>query len=99
MLAGYLPSFQGLGGTVLGAFGTGDLGPPHPGLRVLQPVGLSLGLDDLTPVGKAIKSRSGETLGTEHLGLGLERQVRRDDQACAFVRGGDDVEEQLCPDL
>jgi hypothetical protein len=78
---------------------TRHLRSADPGLGIAQPVALALRLDDLAPMGQAIKGRPGEALRAQHLGPVIERQVGRDHQAGPLVGGGDDVEQQLGPDL
>jgi hypothetical protein len=73
--------------------------PPTSPLGVLEPVALALGLQNVAAVSKPVQRRAGEPFAAENLGPVLEGQVRRDDQAIAFVRGGDDVEEQFRPSL
>lgn len=42
---------------------------------------------------------TGQTVAAQHLGLVLERQVRREDQTDPFVGCAKDVEQQLGPGL
>ena len=48
---------------------------------------------------EAIESGSGQPFAAEHFGPVFEGQVRRDDNAVAFVRGADDVEEKFGADF
>jgi hypothetical protein len=65
----------------------------------VEPVAVASGFDDVAAVGEPVEGRAGESFGAEDFGPGLERQVGRDDHRGAFIRGGDDVEEQFGADL
>jgi hypothetical protein len=67
--------------------------PPTSPLGVLEPVALALGLQNVAAVREPVQRRACEPFAAENVGPVLEGQVGRDDQAVAFVRGGDDVEE------
>jgi len=43
-----------------------DRGAAGPGLGIVEPVALALGLDDPTTVGKPVEDGTGEPLGPEH---------------------------------
>ena len=51
----------------------------------------------MAAVGQAVESGSGQSFAAEHFGPVFERQVRRDDDAVAFVRGADDIEQKFRP--
>ena len=65
----------------------------------MEPIALALGLQNVAAVGEPVQRYAGEPFTAENLGPVLEGQVRRDDQAVAFVCGGNDVEEQFRPSL
>ena len=65
----------------------------------MEPVALAFGLDDAAAVGEPVEGGAGESFGSEDLGPGFEGQVGGDDEAGAFVGGGDDVEEQFGADF
>jgi hypothetical protein len=65
----------------------------------MEPAALASGLDDLAAVGEAVECGSGEPLGPQDLGPGLEGQLGGHDHAGPLVGGGDHVEEQLGSDL
>src|SRR5439155_23733336 len=69
------------------------------GFGVVEAVALAFGLDDPTAMGEAIEGSAGEPFGSEDFGPGFEGQVGGDDEAGAFVGGGDDVEEQFGADF
>jgi hypothetical protein len=48
---------------------------------------------------EAIEQRAGQTLGPEHAGPFVERQVRCDDGLTALVALAEYFEQQLCPGL
>ncbi len=66
---------------------------------MLESVTVAFGFDDLAAVREPVEGGAGESFGSEDFGPGLEGQVGGDDQAGAFIRGGDDVEEQLGTDF
>ena len=64
-------------------------------LRILKPIALAVGLEDVNAVGQAVEQRAGQPFAAHHLRPLLEGQIGRDDQAVAFVGPADDVEEQF----
>jgi hypothetical protein len=58
-------------------------------------VAFTIGLDDVDPVGQAVKQRSGESLAAHHFGPLLKGQVRGRDQALPFIGPADHFKEQL----
>lgn len=64
-------------------------------LGISQAVAFAAGLQDVAAVGQAVQRGAGESLVAEDFGPVLERQVGGQDDAGPFVRGGNDVEEQV----
>ncbi len=64
---------------------------------VVEPITFAARFEDVTTVCQAVQDGSGESLGTEHLGPLLERQVRRDDHTRSLIGRADYVKEQLAP--
>jgi hypothetical protein len=77
----------------------GGSGSAGSGLGVVEPVALTLRFDDSTAMCEAIEGSAGESFGSQDFSPRFERQVGRDDQAGAFVGGGDDIEEQFGTDF
>lgn len=50
-------------------------------------------------MGQAVESGSGQPFAAENFGPVFERQVRRDNDAVAFVRGADDIEQKFRADF
>ena len=48
---------------------------------------------------EAVESGSGQSFAAENFGPVFEGQVRRDDDAVAFVRGADDIEQEFGADF
>lgn len=61
-----------------------------------ESVALSVGFDDMDPVGETVKQSSGEALGTEDLHPILEREISGNHQTLAFVGPADYLEEEFC---
>src|SRR3954469_14736583 len=68
---------------------------PAARLGVLQAVGLAVHFEDVNVVGQPIEQRAGETLGTEHAGPFLERQVGGEEGRAALMALAEDLEQQL----
>jgi hypothetical protein len=77
-------SLWGSGGSFLGA-----------GESVAEAPGLCAGVDDVRAVGDAVDDGLREAGVGEHLRPFSEREVGRDDQRCALVALGDDLEDEL----
>jgi len=61
----------------------------------LRAIALPVGLDDVDAESKPFEPRAGESFVAQDLGSVLEVQVRRDDEALAFVGAASDFAEQL----
>ena len=73
--------------------------PSSSPLGVLQTVALALRLQNVAAVREPVQRCSREPFAAEDFGPVLEGQVRRHDEAVAFVSRGDDVEEELSSSL
>lgn len=62
---------------------------------ILQPVAFPIGFDDVDAVRDAVEQGASQALVAEYFGPVLEGQVGGEDDALAFVRTADDLEEQL----
>jgi hypothetical protein len=62
---------------------------------VAEAPALGAGVDDVCLVGDPVNDGLREPRVGEHLGPLAERQVRRDNQAAAFVAFADDLEDEL----
>jgi hypothetical protein len=85
-------SGEGRAGASLGG-GAGWLG--LAGEAVAEAPGLGAGVDDVGAVGESVDDGLREPGVGEDLGPFAERQVRRDDQAAAFVAFGEDLEDEF----
>jgi hypothetical protein len=66
---------------------------------VSESVALSIGFDDMDPVGETVEQSSGEAFGAKDLSPILEREIGSDHKTLAFVGPTDHLEEEFCPYL
>jgi hypothetical protein len=61
-------------------------------LSLFESVTVTVQLEDVNVVGKAVKQRPGEAFGGEHAGPFIEGQIAGDDNRAAFVALAEDLE-------
>ena len=64
-----------------------------------EPVTLSVGFNDVDPVGESVEERAGETFVAQYLGAVFKREVGGKDDALSFIRAAEDLKEQFSSGL
>ena len=78
-------------GWVVGSVSSRGLTPA----ALVEPVAVTVHLEDVDVVGEAIEERAGEALGAEHLGPFVERQIGGDQGRAPLVALAEHLEQQL----